>query len=93
MARSRRPKAAAGAITVRDRILEPAANATLLDVLDKLLDKGVVVRGDVTLGLAGVDLIYLQLSSLLSAIDRIMRDPSGPRRSRKRHGPRRLRRP
>jgi hypothetical protein len=92
MARSRRSKPARAA-AVHDRILEPGADATLLDVLDKLLDKGVVLRGDVTLGLAGVDLIYLQLSTLLSAMDRITHDVSAPRRPRQRRGPRRLRRP
>jgi hypothetical protein len=43
----------------------------VLDILDRVLTKGVMATGDVTLGLAGVDLIYLRLSALLCAIDRV----------------------
>ncbi len=75
-----------------DLILAPTAEATLLDMLDKLLNKGVVVKGDVVLGVAGVDLVYLQLSALLSAIDRILPN-AGTRRRRHNRGPRRLRAP
>jgi hypothetical protein len=46
---------------------------TLLDVVDSLLNRGVIVNGDVFVGLAGVDLIYLRLSVLLCAADRLLR--------------------
>ena len=52
------------------QILE-RADASLLDVVDNLLTKGVVLSGDVVVGLAGVDLIYLRLSVLLCAADRV----------------------
>jgi hypothetical protein len=51
------------------------ADAALIDLVDHVLNKGVVVTGDVMLGLAGVDLVYLRLSALLCAADRIL--PSG----------------
>jgi hypothetical protein len=60
-------------------VLEPQGETTVLDLLDNLLNKGVVVHGDVTLGLAGVDLIYLQLSALLGAADRILGGSPRPR--------------
>lgn len=44
---------------------------SLLDVVDNLLDHGVVLTGDLMLGLAGVDLVYLKLSVLLSNVDRL----------------------
>ena len=47
-------------------------DASLLDVVDNLLNKGVVLSGDVTIGLAQVDLIYARLSLLLSAADRVL---------------------
>jgi hypothetical protein len=56
---------------VVDRVLE-APESTVLDLLDNLLNKGVVANGDITLGVAGIDLIYLRLSVLLCAVDRIM---------------------
>ena len=46
--------------------------ATLLDVVDNALTKGVVLTGDVTIALANVDLIYLRLSLLLCAADRVL---------------------
>jgi hypothetical protein len=58
---------------VRDQTREilEGADASLLDVVDNLLTRGVVLSGDVVVGLAGVDLIYLRLSVLLCAADRI----------------------
>ena len=81
---SRRPTARA--------LFEPTENASLLDILDSLLSKGVMANGDVVLGVAGVDLIYLRLSTLLTTVDRITRPPSlanrspSSRRSAKREG-------
>ena len=47
--------------------------ATLIDVIDNLLHKGVVLNAEVILALANVDLVYLRLSALLCAADRVMR--------------------
>jgi Gas vesicle protein len=88
MARKRTARAA----TQADLILETAEDATLLDMLDRLLDKGVVLDGDVVLGVAGVDLVYLRLAALLSAIDRVLSD-TGRKKRRHNRGPRKLRRP
>jgi len=52
------------------RLLEDA-DASLLDLVDNVLTKGVVIDGEVMLGLAGVDLVYLRLSAILCAADRI----------------------
>lgn len=49
-----------------------APDLSLIDLVDSLLDKGVVVDGEVVLGLAEVDLIYLRLSLLLVAADRVL---------------------
>jgi Gas vesicle protein len=49
-----------------------APEATVLDLLDRLLDKGTMLDGELTLGVAGVDLISLRLSALLCAADRIV---------------------
>jgi hypothetical protein len=73
--------------TIAEHVLDPS-EASVLDVLDHVLTKGVMATGDVTLGVAGVDLIYLRLSALLCAADRVM---PPPRRNRKR--PRRRRPP
>jgi hypothetical protein len=41
----------------------------LVELVDRVLDRGVVLRGDVTISVAGVDLIYLELRLLLSGIE------------------------
>ena len=58
-------------LPVVDQVLDPSED-TVLDLLDHLLNKGVMLNGDVTLGVAGIDLIYLRLSSIFCAADRIM---------------------
>jgi len=62
-----------------DLVLE-GPDSTVLDVLDELLNQGVAADGDVTIGLAGVDLIYLRLSALLCAADRVFPPLPVPRR-------------
>jgi hypothetical protein len=47
-------------------------DASLVDLVDSLLDKGVVLDGEVVLGLADVDLIYLRLAVILVAADRVL---------------------
>jgi gas vesicle protein GvpA/GvpJ/GvpM family len=49
------------------------ADATLLDLVDNILTKGVVIDAEVVLGLAGVDLVYVRLSALVSAVDKLRR--------------------
>lgn len=46
--------------------------SSLLDLVDNLLNQGVVIQGEVVLGLAGIDLVYLRLSALLCAADRVL---------------------
>ncbi len=45
---------------------------SLVDVLDNLLDKGVLLNAEVILALANVDLIYLRLSVLLCGAARVL---------------------
>ena len=47
-------------------------DASLVDLVDSLLDKGVVLDGEIVLGLADVDLIYLRLAALVVAADRVL---------------------
>jgi hypothetical protein len=54
---------------------EVDVESSLLDVVDNVLNKGMVLNGDVLLGVANVDLIYLKLSVLLAAIDKLTDGP------------------
>ena len=55
------------------RIIDES-DSSLLDVLDNLLNRGVVVNADLILALADVDLVYVRLSALLCAADRLLPD-------------------
>jgi gas vesicle structural protein len=55
--------------------VEATAGASLCDVLDRLLAKGVAVQGDLVISVAGVDLIELRLCALLGAVDTLARPP------------------
>lgn len=56
-------------------LLGGSGESSLLDAVDGLLERGVLLEGDLVLGLADVDLIYLRLSTLLAAADRILKAP------------------
>ena len=50
---------------------------TLLELVDRVLNKGVVLSGDITLAVAGVDLVYVGLRVLLASagtIDRLQQE-------------------
>lgn len=68
--------------TVVDEVME-TRESSLLDLLDHVLNKGVMATGDLTLGVAGVDLVYIRLSALLAAADRVLSPaPDAPARTR-----------
>ncbi len=41
----------------------------LVELVDRVLDRGVVLRGDVIISVAGIDLVYLELRLLLSSVE------------------------
>jgi hypothetical protein len=54
-------------------VLPEENNVTLLDLLDRILDRGVVLTGDLTISVADVDLIVVGLRVLLASVDRLER--------------------
>ena len=68
---ARTPRKTGKPLTVAEQVLD-TNDASLLDVVDNALNKGVVLSGDVTLALAQVDLVYARLSLLLCAADRVL---------------------
>ncbi|MEM6794188.1 MAG: gas vesicle protein [Acidobacteriota bacterium] len=45
-----------------------ASDTSLCDLLDRVLDRGIVLEGDLVLSVAGVDLVYLRLEALLASV-------------------------
>lgn len=53
---------------------------TLVELVDRVLNKGVVLSGDITLSAAGVDLVYVGLRVLLASVgtlDRLAAERAG----------------
>ena len=47
---------------------------SLLDILDHVLNAGVVIHGSIILSLAGVDLVYLGLNVVLTSVETALRN-------------------
>lgn len=46
---------------------------SLVDLVDRLLDGGVVIHGDITIAVADVDLLYVGLRALVSSVENMER--------------------
>jgi gas vesicle structural protein len=46
---------------------------TLVELVDRVLNKGVSLTGDITLSVAGVDLVYVGLRVLLASVSTLER--------------------
>jgi len=57
--------------TVPERPLEQ--QITLLELVDRVLNKGVTLTGDITLSVADVDLVYVGLRLLLTTVSTMER--------------------
>ena len=50
--------------------MAPARSQGLVDVLDRILDKGLVIAGDIKVNLANVELLTVQVRLLVCSIDK-----------------------
>jgi len=46
---------------------------TLIELVDRVLNKGVVLSGDITLSVAGIDLVYVGLRLMLASVGTLER--------------------
>ena len=50
-----------------------ATNATnLADILERVLDKGIVIAGDIKISIADVDLLNIKIRLLVASVDKAM---------------------
>lgn len=42
---------------------------TVIDLLDRILDKGVVINGDITVSIVGVDLLSLKINLVIASLE------------------------
>lgn len=65
----------------RSRDPAPPAGHELAELVSRVVERGVVITGDVVISVAGVDLIYLGLDLVLAATDRLPPSAEGEGRS------------
>ena len=51
-------------------VKNPIHGDSLADVLERILDKGVVVAGDVSISLVGIELLTIRLRLLIATVDK-----------------------
>jgi len=61
-----------------DDIGVKSGDVTLVEILDRVLDKGVIIAGDIVISVADVDLIYLGLKVMLSSVETMERLRGAP---------------
>ncbi|MDZ5711059.1 gas vesicle protein [Jeotgalibacillus haloalkalitolerans] len=44
----------------------------LIDILDVILDKGVAIKADLIISIAGIDLVYLDLRLLVASVESLV---------------------
>jgi hypothetical protein len=57
-------------MSMEHRLSGSASSATLVDLLDRVLDKGLVVAGDISISLANVELLTIRIRLLVCSIDK-----------------------
>ncbi|MGO9571176.1 MAG: gas vesicle protein [Desulfomonilaceae bacterium] len=56
---------------MNDPAMEEAEHVSLCEALDRILNKGAVIAGEVTISVANVDLIYLGLQVVLASVETV----------------------
>jgi hypothetical protein len=50
----------------------PVESSTLADILERVLDKGIVIAGDITISLVDVELLNIKVRLLVASVDKAM---------------------
>src|SRR5712672_2265651 len=53
-----------------DRVPTISGNTNLIDILDRVLDKGLVIAGDIRVSLANVELLTIRIRLLICSVDK-----------------------
>jgi hypothetical protein len=60
-----------------DNVIDKSKDITILELLDRVLNKGVILTGDIVISVADVDLVYLGLKLMLSSVETMEQLKSG----------------
>ncbi len=54
------------------KMVHPIAATNLADILERVLDKGIVIAGDIRIQLADIDLLNIKIRLLIASVDKAM---------------------
>src|ERR1700743_1744729 len=60
--------------TIRALSIDGENDISLLEILDHVLNSGVVIHGSLVISLAGVDLVYVGLNVVLTSVETALRN-------------------
>lgn len=56
--------------TKRDRITTSTSGSTLADILERVLDKGIVIAGDISVSVGSTELLTIRIRLLIASVDK-----------------------
>lgn len=54
----------------RDRITTSTSGSTLADILERVLDKGIVIAGDISVSVGSTELLTIRIRLLIASVDK-----------------------
>lgn len=60
-----------------DNVIDQSTDITVLELLDRVLNKGVILTGDVVISVADIDLIYVGVKLMVSSVETMEKLKSG----------------
>lgn len=62
---------------MHNNVIDQSKDLTLLELLDRVLTKGVILSGDIVISVADIDLVYVGVKLLLSSVETMEQLKSG----------------
>jgi hypothetical protein len=54
---------------MHDNVIDKSKDITILELLDRVLTKGVILSGDIVISVADIDLVYVGVKLMLSSVE------------------------
>jgi hypothetical protein len=62
---------------MHDNVIDRSKDVTILELLDRVLNKGVILTGDIVISVADIDLVYVGVKLMLSSVETMEQLRSG----------------
>ena len=62
---------------IQNNVIDLSKDITILELLDRVLNKGVILTGDIVISVADIDLVYVGVKLMLSSVETMEQVKSG----------------